>query len=508
MALDSALFTLHFVPRQSAPSIIDLFTTAPIASSSQQPPAYTLSRAVRSPLYSTTLLDGLTHVELASISAASTAEKVKDLQLLNPEFVGQVIRRGNAFKPSWLLQWQNEVLLVTREGSLGTSAPAFDVEIIRKPDPPIKVAMYRPESKKTSAFLQIFDYNIDRVENITDKKGLEQSLILAVASCLDIDFDERHKDAQNNIFLPIKDVSKDPSRHSHPVMPPPEHLDANEVYLTPLVEPAHVVQHCIDLLRTDARSSSASSGTSGGTRGHGLELITLQAHGDEMAKRALGVAERVKVGFYRLLPEEKGTLSDGIVPEELFMYVRPIDTTPPSQRTHQEQEGSVGEQSSAGSVASGPTMRPRIRLNAPSASPSTSGSTSPSPHTFGSIHARSEEGSSPALSGIKIYLSKCKLEELEAEQARGARMREERQSRHLAELLQREQALSSQLTAPTLGAPAREPTTAAKSETSETSRLDRFLSRLHVHGTARSSSPSSPKVISQETQQPQTRVRG
>lgn len=307
----------------------------------------------------------------------------------------------------------------------GSSAPAFDVEIVRKPDPAIKIAMYRPESKKTLAFLQIFDYNIDRVEGITDKRGLEKLLIIAIASCLDVDFDERYRDPQTNLFMALADIPKGINCDSPTPFSAPQPLDENEVFLTPLVEPAHLVQHCIDLLRTGGAAPSLDCASA--SEGCGLEFIIIQAYGEDMAKRALGVAERVKLGFYRLLAERRRRLHDATVPEELFMYVRPLE---PSAGSIRGSSFVSNQDTGSGSTGLSSTARPRIDLD--SNRSKKSGTASP---------ARSELGVNAAitLSGIKIFLSKLRLEELEAEQVQSARLRRERQSQSLAEFLQRKQ---------------------------------------------------------------------
>ncbi|PWN25787.1 hypothetical protein BDZ90DRAFT_233797 [Jaminaea rosea] len=430
MALDAALFTLHFLPRQSSPSIIDLCSSIPTTGAHNPPPTYTLSRAIRSPQYSTALLDGLSLTELASVGALLASDKRKVVKLINPDHDVDLARKSNVLKPQWTLQWQDETFLLTREG-FPSSPPGYDVEIVRKPDPPIKVAMYRPESKRSPAFLQIFDYNIDRCEKITDKRGLEQTLVLAIASCLDAEYDERHKGPTENIFLAPPGTqsgnssSNSPDAQAAPVAIP---LEPNEIFLTPLSEPAHAVEHCLGLLK---------SGSDVADRGMGLDLVIVRAQGEEMARRALTVAERVKVGFYRLPVAAKGRLLDGTVPNELYLYVRPLEA-PLSQPAP-----SAGQPSSSAIPAapSPPTssVRPRIKLGQaaeptpPAARPAPSSSPSPTP--------------SPAtqqLAGISVYLSKSKLEEFEAEQALKARQREERQGRELAHRLSQQQQPQSQ----------------------------------------------------------------
>jgi hypothetical protein len=420
MSLDPALFTLHFLPRQASPSITDLSPTIPDASSSSITPTYTLSRAIRSPKYQNTLLDGLTYTELGSVSAPSTGEKCKALQLFNPDQDNEIRKAGAILRTEWHFSWQGEKLAINGKGS-------YDVEIVRKPDPPIKIAIYRPESKKTFAFLQIFDYNIDRCEAITDKRGLEHTIILAIASCLDAEYDERHRTPEDNLFLSLAGAAPAESSQSGLTgMPTSEPLEPNEVVITPLVEPAHIVEHCLNLLKS-GMDGADPRGLKAATVGQNLELVVIKAVGEEMAKRAIGIAERVKVGFYRLPDSRKGALWDGTVPVELFQYVRTSELK--SQTDSEGSKPPIPERPTA-PPASGP--RPRIKLG---------GGHSPEPTSTPQLAASPLPARTPPmLSDITIFLSKTKLEEFEAERSQQARLYEEKQSRRLAERLQEEQA--------------------------------------------------------------------
>lgn len=421
MSLDAALFTLHFLPRQGSASITDLSPTIPDASSSSISPTYTLSRAIRSPKYQNTLLDGLTYTELGSVSAPSTGEKSKALRLFNPDQDNEVRKAGAILRTEWQFSWQGEKLAINGKGN-------YDVEIVRKPDPPIKIAIYRPESKKSFAFLQIFDYNIDRCEAITDKRGLEHTIILAIASCLDAEYDERHRTPEDNLFLSLAGAAPaDSSQSGMTGMPTSEPLEPNEVVITPLVEPAHIVEHCLNLLKS-GMDGADPRGLKAATVGQNLELVVVKAVGEEMAKRAIGIAERVKVGFYRLPDSRKGTLWDGTVPVELYQYVRTSEL-----KSQTESEGSkprIPERPPA-PPASG--ARPRIKLG---------GGHSPEPISTPQLPASPLPAARtpPMLSDITIFLSKTKLEEFEAERSQQARLYEEKQSRRLAERLQEEQA--------------------------------------------------------------------
>lgn len=282
--------------------------------------------------------------------------------------------------------------------------------------------MYRPETKKVPAFLQIFDYNIGRVEAITDRRGLEQALILIIASCLDAEYDERHKSSHDNIFLCDAESTATGPSSARPTSRHESQMGPNEVFVSPLTEPDDIVDHCLGLL--DAQ------------KGSGLELIVIRGQGDDMARRALSIAERIKVGFYRLPLAGKGKLWDGSVPEELYLYARPLDG--PSAAESQQQEGSSSSSASP-SLTQASSIRPRIKLGPPSSSPSQSSSDVVPRESGGSSGQRSPAARQRLVSGISIFLSKSKLEEFEAEQARTARAQEEKRSQLLAERLHREE---------------------------------------------------------------------
>ncbi|PWN20249.1 hypothetical protein BCV69DRAFT_294005 [Microstroma glucosiphilum] len=428
MSLDPALFTLHFLPRQDSPSITDLSSIIPDATSKTFTPTYTLSRAIRSPKYQNTLLDGLTYTELGSVSASSTSEKCKSLKLFNPDQDNEVRKAGAMLRTEWQFAWQGEKLAISKELAIGVGngKGSYDVEIIRKPDPPIKIAIYRPESKKMSAFLQVFDYNIDRCEAITDKRGLEHTLILAIASCLDTEYDERHRTPDDNVFLSLVGAAPtSPSQGGMTGMPTSGPLEPNEVVITPLVEPAHVVEHCLNLLKS-GMDGADPRGLKAATVGQNLELVVIKAVGEEMAKRAIGIAERVKVGFYRLPDSRKGKLWDGTVPAELYQYVRTSEL-----KAQDRPEGSKPPVPERPPAPPSSGARPRIKLG---------GGHSPEPTSTPQPPASPLPAKTPPLlTDITIFLSKTKLEEFEAERSQQARLYEEEQSRRLAERLQKEQ---------------------------------------------------------------------
>ncbi len=245
MALDAALFTLHFVRRRNQPWIVDIypssagssFSTAPPVPSkdsdgtastskiapfsgtipdvaaqralalesndfSKQTPSYTRVRAVNHTQYTTLLLDGLINdVLLASISQsyASSAKK-KEILLYNPDGEIQLEKRTMTFQQAWRFHFGDtasqsaEEFSWKREGgpSRGSSTQsAYVCEVIRKPDPNVLAAQYRPPvAKGKPGTLQLMDYNLDRLD-IQDKKGLEVALVTSLSALLDQEYDDK-----------------------------------------------------------------------------------------------------------------------------------------------------------------------------------------------------------------------------------------------------------------------------------------------------------------------------
>ena len=245
MALDAALFTLHFVRRRNEPWIVDIYPSSqppsgslppPVpakddASSSssskitpfsgtipdvaaqralalessdfsKQTPSYTRVRATNHTQYSTILLDGLIpDCLLAAISQPYAIAKRKSIQLYNPASEADLEKKSMTFTQAWRFFFSDattqkaEEFSWKREGgpsSRGSSTQsAYVCEVIRKPDPSVLAAQYRPPiAKGKPGTLQLMDYNINRLD-VEDKKGLEVALVMSLSALLDQEYDER-----------------------------------------------------------------------------------------------------------------------------------------------------------------------------------------------------------------------------------------------------------------------------------------------------------------------------
>jgi hypothetical protein len=137
MALDSSLFTLTFQRRKKNQAILDLtpFQPAPIASSSSSStplsPLYSYSRAETSD-YNVQLEDHLTCIPLSSISTPRSSDKIRKIQLYNPNEFVIFEKKNMTFRQEWRWTWQDQEYLARRDGR------TYIVEAVRKPDPEIE----------------------------------------------------------------------------------------------------------------------------------------------------------------------------------------------------------------------------------------------------------------------------------------------------------------------------------------------------------------------------------
>lgn len=135
MALDASLFTLTFERRASDATILDLSpfnaATSIATTSNQSEPLYTFLRA-RSNAYNVQLQDHLTSMPLASIEAPSSADKIRQIKLYNPDDAVIFEKKAMTFRQEWHWTWQGQEYLVRRDGR------SYIVEALRKPDPEIE----------------------------------------------------------------------------------------------------------------------------------------------------------------------------------------------------------------------------------------------------------------------------------------------------------------------------------------------------------------------------------
>ncbi|KAJ9477978.1 hypothetical protein PHBOTO_001573 [Pseudozyma hubeiensis] len=479
MTLDAALFTLQFVRRRNQPWIVDIYPTSAGSSSSAAPPvpskdtassskptaftgtipdvaaqralalesinfsdqtpSYTRVRAVNHTQYSTILLDGVVNdCLLASISQTySNSAKKKRIMLYSPDAEVELEKRSMTFQQSWRFQFGDaasrtaEEFSWKREGgpSRGSSTQsAYVCEVIRKPDPSVLAAQYRPPAAKGKpGTLQLMDYNINRLE-VQDKKGLEVALVMSLSALLDQEYDEKIASrGERNMYVCSSGIPTDlstqgfagawqeaESRHrsesavttgslqdgetthglprvaseSSDIDAATAHrianLEPNELLITRWGSIDEYVQHALRLLRSDGQGQS-------------MYLISMLSHSPETTPKVVQVAAAIKAAYYRLPDDAKGTVygrpsaATG-VEDELYQYVQTLDDEP---------------EAPASPPAETTPKRRIIKLDPPSQT--SVGSNSPG----GSPGPRSSSMGYKPPSKLKVILSKERIAELE-----------------------------------------------------------------------------------------------
>lgn len=235
------------------------------------------------------------------------------------------------------------------------------------------IIRYTPHTKSRPGYLQVLDYNIQRLE-VNDRRGLEILAIFSVCHCLDQEYDEKHREGGNiytNGSLPPTPSASGEQRHTAALRPPVaptaaqsaphtpaasssvdvSSLEPNEILVslhTPLSE---YVDHAVWLLRQDD--------------GEGLHMIVVRADSIDTTPLAVRVAADVKARWYKLPPVAKGRTLDPLpsstsdIAEELYQYVR--DPSLPAAGSNE----AAATELPAGKM-NDPTVGPRgrIKLNA------------------------------------------------------------------------------------------------------------------------------------------------
>ncbi|PPR03224.1 hypothetical protein CVT26_008072 [Gymnopilus dilepis] len=166
MSLDQNLFTLHFTPHKDNASVIDLVDPAGTIHYRKQ--------RVSSPEYKIEVYDPMSESLLATATSPVPTSKVKTLELYNPTSVVELKYSGTlSFR--WSFKWENHDFEWKRE----------ECFMIRKPDPPVIVAVTRePSGRLKTQSVQILDYNLNRFD-IDDRKGLEIVILTALLTFQD-----------------------------------------------------------------------------------------------------------------------------------------------------------------------------------------------------------------------------------------------------------------------------------------------------------------------------------
>ncbi|CAE6417864.1 unnamed protein product [Rhizoctonia solani] len=165
--LDKNLYTLTIEESKDEPGATDLFDSDGVA----------LYRRrwgdSKEGSYAINLFDHLSDSLLATVTAPNATSKNKSIELHNPTIVVELNFTGRlTFK--WNFVWEEHEFEWKKE----------ECYILRKPDPPVLIAVTEPEKKNKKAIVQFLDYNLSRFD-IVDKKGLEVLLLASLLSFQD-----------------------------------------------------------------------------------------------------------------------------------------------------------------------------------------------------------------------------------------------------------------------------------------------------------------------------------
>ncbi|KAJ1306832.1 hypothetical protein OPQ81_007817 [Rhizoctonia solani] len=123
--------------------------------------------------YAINIFDHLSDSLLATVTAPNATSKNKVIELHNPTTTVELNFTGRlSFK--WNFVWEEHEFEWKKE----------ECYILRKPDPPVLIAVTEPEKKNKKGIVQFLDYNLSRFD-ISDKKGLEVLLIASLLSFQD-----------------------------------------------------------------------------------------------------------------------------------------------------------------------------------------------------------------------------------------------------------------------------------------------------------------------------------
>ncbi|KAM6496979.1 hypothetical protein JOM56_007452 [Amanita muscaria] len=166
MSLDQNLFTLLFTPSKENPHVLNL----------TDPHGTTYYRRVRIPdqTYKFELYDPGSEALLATAAGLAGSSKHKTLELYNPTTVIELKHAGTlTFR--WTFKWEDHDYEWKKE----------ECYMVRKPDPPVMVAIAKELGKSKMMSVQILDYNLNRFD-IQDRKGLEIVILTALLTFQDL----------------------------------------------------------------------------------------------------------------------------------------------------------------------------------------------------------------------------------------------------------------------------------------------------------------------------------
>ncbi|EGG08340.1 uncharacterized protein MELLADRAFT_74556 [Melampsora larici-populina 98AG31] len=231
--LDANLYTLSFIQSVNEPNKLVL-----IEEGTGEPVYYRTRSSHEQDQLKLDLFHSLTNAHLASLQNLN--HKLKLISLYNPNLPielknsslihwewtftfttnsngngkgkgkGKGNEDGKDQEERFKFSWKRDLLgLKSNRKGLG-----YTCWLIRKPDPDYPCAIYKPKTSNQPAICQILDFNIQRIEGIQDKKGLEIVMILSLLA-----FTEPITDHEFRKPKPTNSPDQTPSQAPVPIQP-------------------------------------------------------------------------------------------------------------------------------------------------------------------------------------------------------------------------------------------------------------------------------------------------
>ncbi|MBW0509392.1 hypothetical protein O181_049107 [Austropuccinia psidii MF-1] len=226
--LDSNLYTLNFVKSSNDPQKLFL-----IEQSTGEPIYFRL----KSKQINETRLELYHAPTLASLGAFEPiSSKLKLISLSNPNSIIELKPTGYLnwewtfyFEENLKFSWKKDIV------GLSSSKRGFTCWMVRKPDPDYPCAIYRPATSTTPPSCQFLDFNIRRIENLKDRRGLQTTILLSLLGFTEAlaDYETRKSPPHSNISSSSTSNILPKSSIKPPTTPKPTLSDDHQ----PIIEP-------------------------------------------------------------------------------------------------------------------------------------------------------------------------------------------------------------------------------------------------------------------------------
>ncbi|KAG9102517.1 hypothetical protein FRC06_001893 [Ceratobasidium sp. 370] len=160
--------------------------------------------------YAVNIFDPLSDSLLATVTAANATSKNKVIELHNPTIKIDLTFTGRLFF-KWEFKWEDHEFEWKKD----------ECYLLRKPDPPVLVAVSESEQRNKKAIVQFLDYNLSRFD-VEDRRGLEVVLVASLLSFQDQSDEYRSRAAAADAASGgLRAYSRQPSSSgSAPALPP------------------------------------------------------------------------------------------------------------------------------------------------------------------------------------------------------------------------------------------------------------------------------------------------